>query len=225
MKAIGYIRVSTTRQADNGVSLDAQKAKIRAYCQLKGMALVDIICDAGISGTKINRKGYQKIIALCKAKKVDAVAVYSLSRFTRSTKELMDFVETYIIKKSVELHSLSENLDTSTPMGRAMLKIIGVINELECEQAGQRTREALQYKKKKGQKTGGYVPFGYQLASDGKTLIKNPQEQAIIREVKKLNQKGYSNNIIAQILNEKGYPTKLKKIWTHAQVGRIIKAA
>jgi site-specific DNA recombinase len=138
MRAIGYVRVSTAKQADKGVSLEAQKEKIRAYCALKDMCLTEIVSDAGISGCRTARSGYQKVLAVCGRADVDAVVVYSLSRFTRSTKDLLDFVDTYVSKRGMSLHSLSENLDTGTPTGRFMLKVMAAMNELEREQIGQR---------------------------------------------------------------------------------------
>lgn len=222
MRAIGYVRVSTAKQADKGVSLEAQREKIRAYCALKDMELTEIVSDAGTSGCRTARSGYQKVLAVCRRADVDAVVVYSLSRFTRSTKDLLDFVDTYVSKRNMSLHSLSENLDTETPTGRFMLKVMGAMNELEREQIGERTKTALEHKKGNGEKTGGDIPFGYSLAGNGKTLVENPREQAIITLIEKLNDRGYSYSAIARELNDKGHKTKKGKQWSHVQVKRII---
>jgi site-specific DNA recombinase len=222
MRAIGYVRVSTAKQADKGVSLEAQKEKIRAYCALKDMCLTEIVSDAGISGCRTARSGYQKVLAVCGRADVDAVVVYSLSRFTRSTKDLLDFVDTYVSKRGMSLHSLSENLDTGTPTGRFMLKVMAAMNELEREQIGQRTKAALKYKSDKGEKTGGDIPFGYSLGGNGKTLVEDAREQAIITLIEKFNDRGYSYSAIARELNDRGYTTKKGKQWSHVQVKRII---
>jgi DNA invertase Pin-like site-specific DNA recombinase len=223
MKAVGYIRVSTTKQANEGVSLEAQAEKIKAYCALKDLDLTGIISDAGKSGSKANREGFQEVLCLCRTGKADAVVVYSISRFTRSTKDLLDFVDHHVIKGTVELHSISESLDTSTATGRFMLKVMGAMNELEREQAGERTKAALGHKKDKGEKTGGDIPFGYALAADGKVLVVNDSEQAIIRLIESLKRDGHSDNGIARYLNENGYRTKKGKGWSNVQVARILR--
>jgi len=88
-KAIGYIRVSTEDQARDGVSLEAQGAKIKAWSDLNGYDLETVFCDAGISGSRTdNRGGLQK--ALKSIGKGDAFVVYSLCRLTRSTKDTLE---------------------------------------------------------------------------------------------------------------------------------------
>jgi site-specific DNA recombinase len=223
MKAIGYVRVSTTKQVNEGISLEAQAEKIRAYCALKDMDLAGIITDAGKSGSKANREGFQEVLSFCVSGRIDAVVVYSISRFTRSTKDLLEFVDRQVIRGSIELHSISESLDTSTATGRFMLKVMGAMNELEREQTGERTKAALSHKKDKGEKTGGDVPFGYALAEDGKVLIVDESEQAIISLIKSLKAAGHSDNGIAKYLNENGYQTKKGKVWSNVQVARILR--
>lgn len=223
MKAIGYIRVSTAKQVHEGISLEAQAEKIAAYCDLKDMDLTGIVTDAGKSGAKSNREGFQEVLSMCQAGKVTAVVVYSISRFTRSTKDLLEFVDRHVIKGNVELHSISESLDTSTATGRFMLKVMGAMNELEREQAGERTKAALSHKREKGEKTGGDVPFGYSLAADGRALIKDEQEQAIIRLIESLKAGGHSDNAIAKYLNANGYRTKRGKEFTNVQIARVLR--
>ena len=87
MKAVGYVRVSTQKQSEEGISIEAQESKIRAYCELKGIEISEVIIDAGISGKGVNRAGYQKVLELCEQGKIDAIVVYSLSRFSRSTRD------------------------------------------------------------------------------------------------------------------------------------------
>ncbi len=226
MKTVGYIRVSTSRQAEKGISLEAQEAKIKAYCELKDIELLDIICDSGQSGSKINREGYQQVLAMCKKKEIDSVIVYSLSRFTRSTKALIDFVDSFVIKKGIILHSLSENLDTSTAMGRCMLKIMGALNELEREQIGERTQTALAYKRANMEKTGGDIPFGFDLSKDG-ILIENKHEQKAVKLIYDLhNIKEYSLRKICTELEYRGFKTKSgKDKWNPKTVSMILKRA
>ena len=108
MKAVGYIRVSTTRQAVDGVSLEAQRAKIEAWCTVNDFELSDVFVDAGISGKRAdNRTGLQDALqAACKARGA-ALVVYSLSRLARSTKDAIAIAER-LEKAGADLVSLSE---------------------------------------------------------------------------------------------------------------------
>ena len=111
MKAVGYIRVSTEDQAREGVSLDNQRAKIQAYCDLKDLDLIEIIEDAGISAKNLNRPGIKKVLELARAKQIDAIVTYKLDRMFRSTVDALESTKKFD-KWGVSFHSLQENLDT-----------------------------------------------------------------------------------------------------------------
>ncbi len=223
MKAVGYIRVSTIGQANDGVSLDNQKEKIQAYCKLKDIELLEVIEDAGISGKTTNREGYQRVLTFCQRHEIGAVVIYSISRFTRSTKDLLDFVDSYVINKGINLHSLSESLDTSTPTGRFMLKVMGAMNELEREQIGERTKSALQYKISRNERAG-QIPYGWKLSEDSKTLEKDAKEQLVIRRIRDLRAKGYTLRAICDELTKEGY-TPIGKVWHHQTISNILRRA
>jgi hypothetical protein len=88
MRAIGYIRVSTDKQADFGVSLEAQSEKVRAMAVVQGAELAELIMDAGESAKSLNRPGMEKLLALVDSKAVDTVIIAKLDRLTRSVKDL-----------------------------------------------------------------------------------------------------------------------------------------
>jgi hypothetical protein len=88
MKTIGYVRVSTERQAERGISLEAQAEKIRAMALVQGVELADIIVESGESAKSLNRTGMSQLLAMVEAGKVKAVIVAKLDRLTRSVKDL-----------------------------------------------------------------------------------------------------------------------------------------
>jgi site-specific DNA recombinase len=229
-KAIGYTRVSTGRQVNEGVSMDMQEAKIRAYCIYKGYTLTHIYSDEGISGSgKVERPGLDNVREWCSLRNTKdsqlgpvAVIIYSLSRFTRSTKELLDFVDEFVINGKIELHSVVEALDTSSPTGRFMLKVMGAMNELEREQIVERTKAALDHKRTKGEKLGGYVPYGYDVLPNTGLLKVNQYEQGIITRIKEYHNRGVSSNSIAKTLNDEGVTTKQGNEWSHKSVHRVL---
>ena len=122
-KAIGYIRVSTQGQADEGVSLSAQRAKIEAWCIANDMELAAVFEDAGISGGSM--AGRDGLHAAMKATaKGMALVAYSISRLARSTQDMLVIAET-LRKKGADLVSLTEKIDTTTAAGR-MLSLIHI---------------------------------------------------------------------------------------------------
>jgi len=132
MKTIGYVRVSTDRQADTGVSLEAQESKIRAMATVRGCDLDEVVVDGGESAKDLKRPGVERLLALVSAGKVDAVIVAKLDRLTRSVKDLCALLELFE-KRKVALISVAESLDTSSAAGRLVITIMGAVSQWERE--------------------------------------------------------------------------------------------
>jgi len=222
MKAIGYARVSTEEQARDGISLENQKAKIQAYCELNDLELIEIIEDAGKSGKDLNREGAQTLLGRIRGHQIGAVVVYKLDRLSRRVKDtliLMDLIE----RKSVSFHSITEKIDTKSAMGKFFLNIMASMNQWERDTISERTRDALQHKIKKGERAG-QIPYGWTLAEDNKTLVENHQEQEAISLIQRLNEKGYSYRAICRELTKGGYEP-IGKAWYPQTVSNILKKA
>ena len=99
MQTIGYVRVSTDRQAEHGVSLEAQEAKIRAMATIHSAELLEVIVDGGESAKSLNRPGLQRLLALINGGQVQAVIVAKLDRLTRSVKDLCNLLELFEKRK------------------------------------------------------------------------------------------------------------------------------
>lgn len=217
MKAIGYIRVSTQGQADDGISLDAQRAKIAAWADLNGYILVEVFQDAGISGTKADRPGLAA--ALAAVGRGDALVVYSLSRLARSTKHTIEVSER-LAKIGADLVSISEKIDTTSAAGKMVFRLLAVMAEFERDLVSERTTNALQHKKAQGGRVG-QIPYGKRLDIDGKTLVDDPAEQEVIRIVKALADDGMTLRAIAAELTARKI-TPRGKTWHHETVKRIL---
>ena len=218
-RAIGYIRVSTQGQADDGVSLDAQRAKIAAWADLNGYTLGEVFADEGISGAKADRPGLA--LALDAVKRGDALVVYSLSRLARSTRHTLEIGER-LEKVGADLVSLSERIDTTSAAGRMVFRMLAVLAEFERDQTSERTSMALKHKRARGEKTGGDVPFGFDLDADGVHLIENDQEQVVIREARELHRTGLSLRKVASELHVRGLVARNGRPFQAAQVQRMI---
>src|SRR4030042_1584997 len=220
MTAIGYVRVSTEDQAKEGVSLDNQKSKIVAYCQLKDLELREIVEDAGISAKNLRRDGVQKVLRLARKKEIDAVVVYKLDRIFRSTVDALETTKAFD-KWGVSFHSIEETLDTRSAMGRFFFTLTAALAEMERRLIGERTKAALAHKRSKSEKTGGDIPFGYDLTPAG-ILIKNETEQEVIRTIRRLNRDGYSLRRICRDLEQAGHLTKRgNEVWHPQTIAHI----
>ncbi|GMV67460.1 MAG: DNA invertase Pin [Candidatus Hinthialibacteria bacterium] len=220
MKAVGYIRVSTTDQAQEGVSLEAQRAKVEAWCLANGAELVAVHVDAGISGKRAdNRPALQEALSQV-AREKGALVVYSLSRLARSTKDAIGISER-IDKAGADLVSLTERIDTTTAAGKMVFRMLAVLAEFERDLISERTATAMGQLKAKGRLVGK-VPYGYDLAQDGETLVANLREQKGIARIKALRDQGLSLRKIGAALDVEGFGTKEGGPWTAAALKRIL---
>lgn len=219
--AVGYIRVSTEGQATEGVSLDAQRAKIESWTKLNGYELHAVHVDAGLSGGRAdNRPSLQRaLLEACELKA--ALVVYSLSRLARSTRDTLSISER-LDRAGADLVSLSEKIDSTSASGKMVFRLLAVLAEFEKDLISERTKAAMSHLKNKNQRVGS-VPFGYCLKPDGKTLIEDPSEQRIAKTVVALRRQGYTFAAIVQELTTLGFPCRNAKQWYPQTVSNILK--
>ena len=219
---VGYVRVSTQEQASSGHSLGAQRAKIVAYAALYDLEVVEIIEDDGQSAKSLSRPGICRVLDMLNSGKADALLVAKLDRLTRSLVDWQYLIENFFSESAgCELLSVADSIDTRTAAGRLVLNILLAVAQWEREAIGERTRDALHHKIRKGERVGK-VRYGYVLGEDGKTLIPSEDEQFGIETMKLLRAKGYSLRQIAQALNDRGIRTKSGAPWRHTAVERIL---
>ena len=210
--AYGYVRVSTSRQADSGLSIEAQHAKIKAAAELNDFNLQEIIVDAGESGKNMDRPGMIKLMGLIDRGQVDVLVVAKLDRITRSTADLARLIDMLRTARradgarGVDFVSTSESLDTSSAAGRLVLNILGVVAQWEREAIVERTVESLRAKKARGESCGN-VSFGYVKLEDGKMAV-NPQEQAVLDDIRRFRSAGLSWAKVAAEINGNGHRTR-----------------
>ena len=216
-KAIGYIRVSTEQQADEGVSLAAQKAKIAAWCEVNDYALAEVYVDAGISGKSMDkRQGLRD--ALAAVKKGGVLVVYSLSRLARSTKDTLAISE-QLDKAGADLVSLSEKIDTTGAAGKMMFRMLAVLAEFERDVIAERTKSAMNHKKSVGD-VYSPTPFGFE-AIDGK-LQQVESEAVVVSEILAMRNQGTTLSAIADSLNNRGIEGKRGGKWFPSTVRYLI---
>lgn len=218
-QAIAYIRVSTEKQANEGISLEAQESRIQQWCQANGYELAGVYVDAGISGKSMETRK-ELLAALAALKKGMALVSYSLSRLARSTKDALVIGE-LVAKKQADMVSLSEQIDTTTAAGKMMFQMMAVLAEFERNLVAERTANALQHKKRTGQKYTNQTPYGFE-AIEGR-LVEVKQEAAVVAEIQAARASGTTLQAIANDLNGRGIPTKTGKQWQPATIHLLLK--
>ena len=159
-QAIGYLRVSTDKQADSGLSIEAQRAKVEALATLNDCQLIDVVVDAGASAKSLDRPGWQRVMDAVHGRQVGAVLIAKLDRCTRSVADLASLIDTFS-RRGVALISAAESLDTSSAGGRLVVNVLGAVAQWEREATAERTSAALQVLKAQGRATGGVAPYGF----------------------------------------------------------------
>ena len=215
-KAIAYIRVSTSQQAEQGFSLLAQQEKVNAYASLYDLDIIETVVEQA-SAKNLKRDGLQGALSAIKAGTAEALIVVKLDRLTRSVADLGYLVETYFSKAG--LLSVSEQIDTRSASGRLVLNVLASVSQWEREAIGERTTAVKQSMKANGLYCGGLVPYGKMLVSG--ELVSNPNEQAIIDRAKALRSEGHSLRTIAAMFSQEGLRTRKDTDFSHTLVSRM----
>ena len=194
-----YIRVSTDAQFEDGFSVDAQKDMLEGYCRSRGWKDYEFYIDGGFTGSNIDRPAMKRLIGDAKAGAVSQVVVYKLDRLSRSQKDTLFLIEDVFNPAGIGFTSLNENMDTSTPMGRAMLGIMSAFAQLERETIRERTRMGMKERVRTGLwMGGGRPPFGYDYDSARGVLVPNADAETV-RLIYRLYLDGLSTARIAAI--------------------------
>ncbi|MEY8370162.1 recombinase family protein [Aerococcaceae bacterium 50-4] len=216
MRTAIYVRVSTQEQANEGYSVGEQEERLKAYCLAKGWTVYKVYTDGGFSGANTERPALKQMLVDIKNKKINAVVVYKLDRLSRSQKDTLLLIEDEFLKNNVEFVSMSENFDTSTPFGRAMIGILSVFAQLEREQIRERMQMGADARAKEGlYHGGGFDPIGYDYI-DGYLQI-NEYEAMQVKLVHEMFLKGVPITRIQKIMNAK-YTTKYGSWGSHTAV-------
>lgn len=216
MKVVGYVRVSSDRQAETQLSLDAQRQQIVSYCLASNLQIIDIYCDEGVSGGKdeTQREGLQQVLAAITEGRAEAVAVAKRDRLSRAV-SLSGYIETTIKRAGGEVIILDE-IDV-TPLTRCVMLMIA---EVERLLASQRTKLALRQLKERGCHVGA-VPYGFEIGDDGK-LQPKAGEYEIVQQVVAMRRDGATLKEIAEWLTASGIQTKRGGRWSAEQVRSML---
>jgi DNA invertase Pin-like site-specific DNA recombinase len=221
-RAAGYIRVSTEEQATHGHGLEAQERSIRAFADSQGYELLDVVSDPGVSGaTRPNdRAGFGRLVALAAAGQVSVLLVWKFDRLARQIVYAVTAVQD-LAEAGIAIRSVTEPIDTATPMGRTIFAVLAGMAEQEREAITERTWHGRREKATRGGYACGGVPYGYDVDADGSFVI-NALEAEHVRAMFEARAAKATYQQIADYFNVRGIRTRRGRVWRAGTVAYVL---
>jgi site-specific DNA recombinase len=224
-QAIGYRRCSTVGQVD-GEGLGVQSDKIEGWCRLQGLDLVRIEEDAGLSGATLNRPGLQRALDGVLALGRDGVLVVArLDRLGRSAIDVQVTLRT-LMDANVRVVAINDGIDTGSGMGSAIVKLlVGILStfgELEREIIRTRLLDGRRRASRENRVYASEPAFGRRVAEDGRTLLADAGERAVVQRARELREAGASYRHICRHLAAEGYRPRRAAAWSPTVVRRLV---
>lgn len=220
--AIGYVRVSTDEQAEHGHGLEVQEKAIRAFAESQGYELIDVVADPGISGATApaDRPGFRSILERARAGRFSILLVWKFDRLARHIVYAVTAVSDLANLHNCAIRSVTEPIDTATPMGRTIFAVLAGMAEHERHMITERTWNGRKEKATLGGYAGGTAPYGYR-KGQGSELVVDAGEAEIVQRIFALKNAGESYAAIARTLNAEGLMTRRGAPWRHGTIAYI----
>jgi site-specific DNA recombinase len=223
-EAVGYVRVSTEEQAREGVSLEAQEQRLRAYATAQGLTLATVYRDEGVSGGKafVSRPAGRKLQEAIGRGRVSHVLALKLDRLFRDAIDCMSTATAWdgAGVSLVLLDMGGSSVDSRSAAGRFMFTVLAAAAEMERNRIRERTRDALHHKREKGERLGT-TPLGFRTPAPGERMEPDPVELETVRLILERREARDSFRAIAAELERRGIPTKRGRRWDHSTVRQV----
>lgn len=213
MNVVAYLRIS--RDSDDSTSIARQRDITSRYAEARGWTVVATVEDVDVSASKrrLDRPGLNRVRELIRTGAADAVVVWRLDRLARSVVDMGTMLD-----EGLQVVSCTEPLDTTSPMGRAMVEILQVFASLESSTIGARVKSARDYLASNHKHPGGAIPFGYASephpTGQGRALVIDPTEAAHVRSVADHVLAGGSLYSAVHVLRERGSTPRRADAWS-----------
>ena len=219
LRAAIYARVSSYNQL-HGYSIEEQVRLCRERCRLMGWEVKYIFKDEAVSGGSIDRPMFQRMLEKAMSGAFDVIVFWKLDRFCRSLVDLVN-IERQLREWGVALHSVTEQIDTTTPVGRFNFRNLASAAELERDLIRERARMGMHALARQKRWPNKSPPLGYDLDDEGRLKV-NHEEAKLVRRIFELYIEHKSMAHVAYLLNKSGIKTKKGKKWTGMKVKEVL---
>lgn len=221
MRAAGLVRVSTGKQAKEGLSLEAMEARVRAYAESQGAEL-ELFVEGGISASKeqVRRAGLDEILE--RLDEFDILIIPKLDRLTRRGPGHAFQLKDRLANERVKLVVLEPMIDFDTFAGEVVWAVLAALAKEESRQIGERVSAVKHISAARGTHLGP-TPYGYTRPEGSGPLEPHPAEAAVVRRIFEESAGGKSARAIAQALNADRVPPKRGVDWSPSVVSRILR--
>lgn len=213
-RVVGYLRVSTEGQANDGFGIDAQERAIRAFALSQGYDLVELVRDEAVSGSTrpADRPGFARVVELAEGQEFSVLLVYKFDRLARHLLHAVTTVHDLRDRFGIVLRSVSEPIDTSSPVGEMIFTILAGMAQQERVTITERTMGGRREKAAQGGFAGGRAPYGYTHDQD-RNLVIVPAEADVVRRIFAERAAGHALKRIADGLNRDGIASPTGGTW------------
>jgi DNA invertase Pin-like site-specific DNA recombinase len=227
VKVALYVRVSTDKQAEFGMSLDAQTAELERYCHERGWDVADTYVDAGFSGKDTERPAFKRMMQRIQKGGIDAIAVTKLDRLTRSVRNLCEINEDVLKGLGVQLICTRDGINTFELASSFLMHLLALIGQIERENTSKRVVAAIEHIHDHGGHYGK-IPFGKMTAPHPsqprmKILVDHPEESVWLKRIIEWYKAGKQPTEIASLLNENGVKPRYCARWNMQVVYSLLR--
>ncbi len=219
---IGYRRVSSEDQAESGLSLQAQSRRLRAWADSQDYELVQIESDEEVSGTvpPHKRAGLSAALDAIRSGEADGLVATRLDRVSRRVRDMLALADDFEHKGWL-LATVEEKIDTTTAVGRFFLTQLAGMAQWERDTIAERTQAAMDQLVRNGRIRSRFAPFGFR-EGDGGQLVKNADEQKILRRMLRLRDREKGPQAIANTLNAEKKYNRSGRVWSRQSVWQVL---
>ena len=209
--AIAYVRVSTNKQGESGLSLEDQERDCKRYARGKGLRIVETMTDVCSASVPFGEREWgARALEMLRLRKANHLVIKKIDRVFRSLRDMVNTMQLLATYK-VSLHVAEHSMDWGSPQGKLLLGILTTFAEYEREICAERTRAAKAAARARGDYLGGIRPYGFRLG-----------ERQVIERMRELRKHGLSYRKVAEALTEEGTFNRNGNPFDYGQVRRLL---
>jgi DNA invertase Pin-like site-specific DNA recombinase len=221
-RAAVYVRVSTQEQSEKGWSIDGQIEECERFCESKGIQVVEVFRDEGLSGSKLDRPGLLASLDYAETKAFDILVLWRFDRLSRNDVDFLSMLR-LLDKMDIEVDSVTEPLPSQGPYGQFMMGMLGLMANLERNVLRMRVMMGMKARARAGLYRGCTPPYGYDYDQGTGQLVPNPREADGVRHAFDNYIEIESVGMVIRRMEEAGHSPKHSRKWHRSTMWRILR--